>query len=212
MATTQYVLPLLTLLILTVGVTSKNSSSSSSNPYIVKQCQTTRYPSLCVQCLSTFANSTSHHSPQQLARIALTVSLYRARLTRSFLVKVNHNLKALTKPRDYQVLNDCLGQLADGIQQLSRSILELAKLEKGARNDDVYWHVRNVESWLSAAQTDADTCLNEFHGRKMSKLRATIKVRVMNVAETASNALALFQRFVVARFGAGFASRRQRYP
>ncbi|CAI0393741.1 unnamed protein product [Linum tenue] len=174
--------------------------------YIEKQCDATRYPTLCVQCLSTFANSTAHQTPEHLARIALSVSLYRARFTRSFLVKVAQELKSLRPSREHLVVQDCLEQLADGVNQLSRSILELRGLWRG--RGEAYWHVRNIESWISAAQTDAYTCLDEFRGKKMSKLRATIKAKVMNVAETASNALALFQRFVAARYGAGLVFNR----
>jgi hypothetical protein len=43
--------------------------------------------------------------------------------------------------------------------------------------------------------TDASTCVDELPGKDMNKLKAVIKAKVLNVAQTASNALALFQRY-----------------
>lgn len=81
------------------------------------------------------------------------------------------------------------------MEQISQSITELRCLGHEPVGDDFFWHLINVETWVSAALTDVSTCLDELPGRKMSELKATIKEKVLNVAQATSNALALFHRY-----------------
>ncbi|KAJ7962157.1 putative 21 kDa protein [Quillaja saponaria] len=162
--------------------------------YIEAACRTTRYPSLCFRCLSGFANSTIE-SPQQLAQIALSVSLYKALYTRSYVLKVAKELKVM-KADEYQTVNDCLQQINDSVDQLSESIKELRRLDQNPTIDDQFlWHISNVYTWVSAALTDASSCVDEFPGHRMSKMKATIKGKVLNVEQVTSNALSLFHRY-----------------
>ncbi|KAG6665559.1 hypothetical protein I3843_02G146800 [Carya illinoinensis] len=167
---------------------------SRSRAYIEASCRTTRYPALCIKYLSSYANTTSIQSPEQLAHLALSVSIYRALYTRNYVLKVAKELEA-SKVRGYQVVKDCLAEINDSIEQLSQSIKELHHLGLEPVGDDFFWHINNVETWVSAALTDASTCLDEFPVGKMSKLKATIKGKVLNVAQATSNALALFHRY-----------------
>ncbi|XP_031269638.1 pectinesterase inhibitor 9-like [Pistacia vera] len=169
---------------------------SKSRAYVEASCRSTRYPELCIQSLSGFTNTTELQSPQQLAHIALSVSLYKARYTRSYLFKVCKELKAI-KAKDYQTVQDCLEQINSGIVQLTQSIKELRCLSQKVVNDDSLLRINNVETWVSAALTDASTCVEQFPGRNMSKLKATIKGKVLNVEQVTSNALALFHQFAV---------------
>ncbi|KAF8020433.1 hypothetical protein BT93_G0984 [Corymbia citriodora subsp. variegata] len=177
---------------------------SPHQAYIEVSCHATRYPALCIQCLSGYANG-SIESPQQLAQAALAVSLYKARYTRAYMAKVARDLR-LMKARDYQPIQDCVDQIDNGIDQLTQSIQELRRLGQETVGDDFYWHISNVESWVSAAQTDAMTCLDEFPEGRMGKTKAVLKGKVLNVAMTTSNALALFHRFA-AKYGARTATK-----
>lgn len=168
---------------------------SRSRAYIEHACTKTLYPSLCIQYLSFSANITIQ-TPQQLAQVALSVSLYKALQTRTFMLKVVKELEA-RKSKDYQAMKDCLDQICDSVDQLSQSVRELHRLERPdvEGGDNVFWHISNVETFVSSAMTDASTCLDGFPGRNMDKSRAMIKAKVLNVAQTASNALALFHRY-----------------
>ncbi|XP_030468560.2 pectinesterase inhibitor 9-like [Syzygium oleosum] len=167
---------------------------SPSQAYIERSCHGTLYPKLCIQCLSGYAND-SIESPQQVAQAALTVSLYKALYTRAYMVKVAKDLEEM-KAQDYQPVKDCLDQIDNGIDQLTQSIRELRRLGQENVGDNFYWHISNVESWVSAALTDATTCLDELPpGNRMSKTKAVLKGKVLNMAMTTSNALALFHRF-----------------
>lgn len=167
---------------------------SRTRTFIEVSCQTTRYPALCIKCLSRYANS-NIQDQRQLAHVALAESLYRARYTRSYMLKVAKELKEL-KAKEYLAVRDCLQQIDDGVNQLSQSIRELRRLEpKAGMTNDMFWHIDNVETWVSAALTDASSCVNEFPGHRMSKMKAIIKGKVLNVAQLTSNALALFHQY-----------------
>ncbi|KAK8711197.1 hypothetical protein V6N13_146487 [Hibiscus sabdariffa] len=172
----------------------RHSRQPGARNFIDVSCQTTRYPALCIKYLARYANS-SIRNEQQLAQVALTISLYKARHTRSYMLKVAEELESI-KAKEYPAVRDCLEQIEDSVNQLGQSIRELRRCspETGI-TDDIFWHIDNVDTWISAALTDASNCVDEFPGRRMSKLKATIKVKVTNVAQLTSNALALFHRY-----------------
>lgn len=194
-------LPLLLFFLICVSasVAPALARRSRSRTYIEMSCRGTRYPTLCVQCLSGYANG-SLKSPQQLAQAALTVSLYKARYTKAYMVKIAGDLKVM-KAHDYQPVQDCMDQIDNSIDQLTQSIKELRQFGQETVGDNFYWHISNVDSWVSAAQTDAMTCLDEFPGNRMGKTKAVLKGKVLNMAMTTSNALVLFHRFA-AKYGA----------
>ncbi|KAK4285009.1 hypothetical protein QN277_001762 [Acacia crassicarpa] len=168
--------------------------------YIKASCNTTLYPDLCLRYLYKFANS-NIQSPEQLTNVALSVSLSRTLHTRDYLQQVAKQFEALknsNNPRDYFVLQDCLKQIDDSVDELGHSIRELERLNKipsTSINDDVLWHISNVETWVSTALTDASTCVDYFPGHRMSKMKAAIRGKVLNIKQVTSNALALFHRY-----------------
>ncbi|XP_044491729.1 pectinesterase inhibitor 9-like [Mangifera indica] len=178
------------------AVEPSSAVRSKSKTYVEASCRSTRYPDLCVQSLSGFTDMAALQSPQQLAHIALSVSLNKARNTRSYLLNVCKELKAM-KDKDYQTVQDCVEQINSGIDQLSQSIKEIRCLSKKGVADDSFLLINNVETWVSAALTDASSCVEQFPTRNMSKLKATIKGKVLNVEQVTSNALALFHQFAV---------------
>ncbi|XP_054814359.1 21 kDa protein-like [Prosopis cineraria] len=182
--------------------------------YIKASCETTLYPNLCLRCLYKFANS-NIQNPQHLTHVALSVSLSRAQYTRDYLLQVAKQFKALKNRndngRDYFVLQDCLKQINDSVDQLGLSIKELERFNKIPStkiNDGVLWHISNVETWVSTALTDASTCVDYFPGHRMSKMKATIRGKVLNVAQVTSNALGLFHRYATKYRAAAAATKR----
>ncbi|KAK7293274.1 hypothetical protein RJT34_16137 [Clitoria ternatea] len=163
--------------------------------YIESSCEGTRYRDLCISCLARFVNF-SIGGPQNLAHVALSVSLSRALQTRGYLSKVVKELEELKTDRVYLTVQDCVKQIDDSVDKLSQAIKELRRLNKGTTIDDNFlWHISNVETWVSTALTDASYCVQSLPGHRMSKRIATIKVKAQNVAEVTSNALALFHRY-----------------
>ncbi|WRX16961.1 Pectinesterase inhibitor domain - like 10 [Theobroma cacao] len=192
MATTSLVFLLLSLLYMACQATSPAAASSRASNFIKASCSATKYPALCVQSLAAFAPSIQQ-SPRQLAQTALNVSLARAQSTEAFVSKMK-KFKGLEK-REYEAIKDCIEEMSDSVDRLSKSVQELKHMGQ-AKGQDFLWHVSNVETWVSAALTDESTCVDGFASQGLDgKVKASIRARVMNVAQVTSNALSLVNQF-----------------
>lgn len=188
---------LLTIISIATAIEPTQHKKSRYTAFTEEQCRGTQYFQLCVRSLSMFATSpTFTQTPEQLAQLAIRISLVRARLASQYITEVAKDLQT-TKSRNYQAVIDCLQQINDGVDQLRNSVRELGKMSTDSETDNFSWHRSNVNSWLSTAQTDALTCLDGFSGHAIrSRMKATIRAKVLNVAEVTSNALDFFSRYV----------------
>ncbi|KAL2337530.1 hypothetical protein Fmac_011976 [Flemingia macrophylla] len=138
--------------------------NSQTMTYIESSCNGTHYPNLCIRCLAKYVKSTIN-GPQHLAQYALSASLSRALHTRGYLLKVAKELKSnKNSKREYLVVQDCVNQITDSVDQLSQAMKELHKLNKRGStiNDNMLWPISNVETWVSTALTDASSCAYSF--------------------------------------------------
>ncbi|KDP25616.1 hypothetical protein JCGZ_20772 [Jatropha curcas] len=167
-------------------------SGSSPTDFIKSSCKATRYPDLCVECLSGYASAIQQNE-KHLAEVALSVSLARAKSATDYVTTLT-KVRGI-KAREYQAVKDCIENMGDSVDRLSQSIKELGHMG-GAVGQDFVWHMSNVQTWVSAALTDENTCLDGFAGRRMDgSVKAAIKHRITNVVKVTSNALALVNRF-----------------
>ncbi|XP_055817471.1 21 kDa protein-like [Solanum dulcamara] len=178
-----------------VGAVEGANTQPRANKFVESQCRRTRYPKLCTTSLSNYITTTSE--PQELAHAALKVSLVKAIYTRAYVKNVCKQLEK-TKAKDYQAVKDCLGQISDGVSLLFNSVEELHHLNLDKESEFV-WHRSNVQTWLSTVLTDAFTCMDGMSNYKFGgyKVKATIKAKVLNVAQVTSNALALFNGYAL---------------
>ncbi|KAL4361598.1 hypothetical protein GQ457_04G032420 [Hibiscus cannabinus] len=138
----------------------RHTSKPGVKTFIKVSCQTTCYLALYIKYLARYANSNTQNK-QQLTQSALTISLYKARYTRLYMSKVAKELDSI-KDKDYPVVRDCLQQIDDIVSHLSQSIRELRRCNpKAVITDDVFWHIDNVDTWISAALTDASSCAEQ---------------------------------------------------
>ncbi|KAK4372017.1 hypothetical protein RND71_007401 [Anisodus tanguticus] len=185
-------LPLILLLIISIFVVEAGAIVPT---FIKLQCKHTRYPDLCVSSLAAHVNPTSQ-DPQEIAQIALKVSIVKAVYTKNYLKIVSKELKQ-NKAKEYQAVKDCLDQMSDSVSQLTNSFKEFQHM-KGAKysEGDFSWCQNNVQTWLSTVLTDTYICMDGFYGYPMGgKAMAMIKARVLNVAQVTSNTLALFNGY-----------------
>lgn len=132
-------------------------------------------------------------SPKQLAHTALTVSLAKAQSAKAFVSKLG-KIKGM-KARELEAVQDCLEEMNDSIDRLSRSVQELEEAGK-SKGQDFLWHMSNVDTWVSAALTDDNTCVDGFAGRALDgRVKASIRGWLVTVAQVTSNALALVNQF-----------------
>ncbi|PHT59128.1 hypothetical protein CQW23_01491 [Capsicum baccatum] len=181
-----------------VGAVKGTSSVTQprANKLVEAQCRSTRYPKLCVSSLSNYITTTSE--PQELAHVALKVSLAKAIYTRAYVKNVCKQLEKTKSSKDYQAVKECLNQISDGVSLLFNSVKELHHLSLDKESEFV-WHRSNVQTWLSTVLTNAFTCMDGISSYKLGgyKVKATIKAKVLNVAQVTSNALALFNGYAV---------------
>ncbi|KAF3791055.1 hypothetical protein EJ110_NYTH15252 [Nymphaea thermarum] len=167
-----------------MGNWSATSPSSS--------CLATRFPEVCYSSLSSYAPIVQR-SPRQLAQAALAVSLNRARSTHGFVswLSTRKTGPRLT-PREAGALKDCVTTISDSVYRISQSVGELKLLGRS----EFLWHISNVQTWVSAALTDENTCMDGFNSIevKTSRVRAMVRRHVVGVAQVTSNALALVNK------------------
>ncbi|KAH6822157.1 hypothetical protein C2S53_016762 [Perilla frutescens var. hirtella] len=170
------------------------SRTAASTDLINSECRATRYPALCIQCLSNY--STTIQSQRELAQAALSVSLSRAQSAASFISKLSR-MRGM-KRGEYAAVKDCVENVGSSVDQLNRSMKELG----GLHDRDFTWHVSNVQTWVSAALTNENTCLYGFSDPSMDgNVKVAIRRRILNCAQVTSNALALVNRFAARHKG-----------
>ena len=107
------------------------------------------------------------------------------------------------KPREVAAMRDCVEELSDSVDELRNSLVEMSRLEGSSnKNRDVGMLISDIQTWVSAALTDDDTCMEGFEGKAMhGKMRNVVRGRILNVAHLTSNALALINSYVSSLHG-----------
>ncbi|KAE7998406.1 hypothetical protein FH972_002953 [Carpinus fangiana] len=177
----------LTFLLLLFLFSSPNSAAARKSDDIVRSsCVHASYPNLCLRTLSSYAGSSSCKTPRDLARAAVKVSLSRTRRVSTYLAHVS----ASNSERQREALSDCAEQISDSVDSLSRTLGELKHLQEG---EGFRWHMSNAQTWVSAAMTNEDTCLDGFQDIDV-KVKSDVKRKVTNLARVTSNALYMINR------------------
>ncbi|KAL0435894.1 UNVERIFIED_CONTAM: Pectinesterase inhibitor 6 [Sesamum radiatum] len=108
-------------------------------------------------------------------------------------LKRNRNGSGRIRGRNRIAVSDCVECFQDTLDNLHRSLYVLRKLS--AR--DFGSQVEDVATWVSAALTDEDTCLDGFDEETGKRVKPLIN-RVSNVTYMTSNALALINKLATA--------------
>ncbi|MBA0735892.1 hypothetical protein Gogos_019693 [Gossypium gossypioides] len=157
--------------------------------YIKSSCSTTTYPKLCYRCLSVYASSINT-SPKLLVHTALNVTLRASKATSRLMVKISrfHGLE----PRVAAAMADCIEVIGDSVDELQQSLGELGHIS----SSNISLTMSDVQTWVSAALTDEDTCMDGFAGNNMNGYAKTMaRKRIIKVAHLTSNALALINNY-----------------
>ncbi|KAJ8504749.1 hypothetical protein OPV22_005635 [Ensete ventricosum] len=158
---------------------------SKSTEFIRASCAATEYPALCFSSLSSYASSI-RTSPMQLADVALSVSLAGARSASAALSRSVAG-RAMA-PRVAAAVKDCLETMGDSVDELRES---LAAMRHVAGRNAAY-QINSIQTWVSAALTDEDTCVDGFASGAMDgEVKNMVRSHVVYVAQLSSNALAL---------------------
>lgn len=90
---------------------------------------------------------------------------------------------------DMSAMHDCVEEIGDSINELRRSMGEMRQLSGG----DVGLKMNDIQTWVSAALTNVDTCMDGFDGRQ-GNVRDVVRGKIVNVAQLTSNALVLVNK------------------
>ncbi|GMH09504.1 hypothetical protein Nepgr_011345 [Nepenthes gracilis] len=181
-------------------LTAGSYAIPKATDFIRASCRATLYPSLCLHSLSAYATEI-RQSERRIALVALAVSLARARSAAMF-VSGFSRAKGI-KHREFEAVKDCVENMGDSVGELSESVRELGHTG-GAGGQNFMWHMSNVQTWVSAALTDQQTCVDGFGETAMDgSVKDAVSVRVISVARVTSNALALVNLFASGRHRVG---------
>ncbi|KAK6926380.1 Pectinesterase inhibitor domain [Dillenia turbinata] len=166
--------------------------SDPNTDFIKASCKETLYPAICFKTLSAYAVSVNSSSTA-LANVALNMSLKGARSTSKTVLNLSrtHSLD----PREASAISDCVETIGDSVDELQQSLVEMKDLE----GPDFQMKMSNILTWVSAALTNENTCMEGFDVRAMDvKIKSKIRKCVVYVAQLTSNALALINRLSTA--------------
>ncbi|KAL4018971.1 hypothetical protein IC575_022603 [Cucumis melo] len=195
-------LPLLLLLLLIISdqtqIFSVAASTLPKSParirtnteYVRTSCSTTSYPRLCYNSLSVYAGKIKTN-PKTLALAALHVNLAAARSSAASMRRLAKT-RGLRR-RDASAISDCVEEVGDSVFELQRAIRELGR----PRGYDFMGLISDIETWVSSALTDEETCMEGFGGRRVNGVSVKAKVRrhIVRVAHLTSNSLALINSY-----------------
>ncbi|KAL8488138.1 hypothetical protein ACS0TY_024429 [Phlomoides rotata] len=155
------------------------SATALKHDLVRQSCVHASYPDICLRTLSSYGGAAS--TPRDLAQAAVRISLSHVRRASEFLLQLKGS------GREQAPLSDCVEQMGDSVEELSKTLAALQHLRRGP---DFRWQMSNAETWASAALTNEDTCLNGFK-EVTGKVRSDVRRRMTNVARVTSNALYL---------------------
>lgn len=103
------------------------------------------------------------------------------------------------KPREKAAMVDCLEELSDAIYELEISLEEMH--HSGSHHgpgSNFYLVMSDIQTWVSAALTDDDTCMDGFSGNNMNgDVKIAARRLVLKVAQLTSVGLALVNNYAV---------------
>ncbi|XXG75935.1 hypothetical protein AAC387_Pa08g0399 [Persea americana] len=178
---------LFSLLVFTTNAkpSSGDDLLKNSTEFIRTSCQVTKYPRLCFNSLAAYA-STIQTSPMELAHVALSVSLLNLQSTSATLSRILASQGL--KPREVGAIKDCIENICDSVDELNKSLKEMDYL----KGPDFEFHMSNLQTWVSAAMTGEDTCMDGVSGYNMNgNVKNAVRSCVVKDTKLTSNALAL---------------------
>ncbi|KAL1371726.1 hypothetical protein HN51_001958 [Arachis hypogaea] len=176
-----------------------SSFSATAQDLLRSSCSHARYPALCIKTLSPYATGSA--TPMDLAQAAVRVSLARSRSLSTYVTTLQSQMQQQAPPStDRAALKDCVLQIADSVDELTRTLSELKNMRVGTAS--FQWHLSNARTWTSTSLTNCYSCVSGFGGSD-GKVGLDVKQRVNSVGMLTSNALYLITRIGGADNGVG---------
>jgi len=156
--------------------------------FINTSCKVTLYPQVCVSSLFSYAGSLKA-TQSDIVKAAVQASLVNARNISVWATGMKTRGATMSK-REKAALVDCIENFGVTTDQIRESLSELENL----RRNTFEFQMSNVKTWMSAALTNENSCLDGFQVVK-GRVEAMVTARVHYMCKLISNALALINRF-----------------
>ncbi|KAH7863196.1 hypothetical protein Vadar_014622 [Vaccinium darrowii] len=109
-----------------------------------------KHSSVCLASLWGYSIQL-HQSIDQVAKIALVVSLARAKSTEEFV-----------KATEEEVVKDCLGHINDSVEQLSQAVWEIEHIGRNKGDEGWICRASNLQTIVGASIIDGNNYLDGF--------------------------------------------------
>eukprot|EP00253_Pinus_taeda_P024094 PITA_24094 len=159
-------------------------------------CSKTFHPQLCVSTLGTYPGVDQLVEPKDFVQATIEATI--AQVLQSYSLKVAAHVWGDGDGDGGVAQQDCVELLRDTLYHLNATLLHMSDLS-GKRPSLLF--IADVKTWLSAALTNQDTCLEGFHFQNLigggnatlQSSSAEILKEIRKFAQLISNSLSLFQ-------------------
>lgn len=151
-------------------------------------CSKTRFPSLCVDSLLNFPGALTA-SDKDLVHITVNMTLQR--FDKAF-YDVSDLSNVVMDPSVRSAYDDCLELLGDSVDLLSRSLSLTTVPPTDSGSSSLFSSTQNVLTWLSAALTNQDTCVEGFNEVNGGNMKNLMSAKLKDLSELVSNCLAIY--------------------
>lgn len=167
--------------------------SASDTGFIRTSCATTLYPDLCYTSLAGYSNAVQQ-DPGRLARVAIGVTLSKAQRMANYVSNLSRQADYGSVPRAAAAIHDCFNVFGDAVDEIRGSLKQMRRLR--GSGESLRFQLSNVQTWMSAALTNEDTCTDGFQDVPEGPMKTDVCDRAGKVKEVTSNALALVNSYV----------------
>lgn len=168
---------------------------AADDDFIRTSCNTTLYPNVCFTSLSRYANAVQQN-PGQLARVAIAVSLSKVHRAATYVSNLTRDADYTADSRAVSALRDCFSNLGDAVDEIRGSLKQMRQIGAAGNGAGSFlFQMSNVQTWMSAALTDEETCTDGFQDVADCSVKTDVCDRVTAVKKFTSNALALVNSY-----------------
>ncbi|XP_022776442.1 21 kDa protein-like [Durio zibethinus] len=177
----------------TLSSADYDSRATNATDFIRISCSATMYPDLCYTSLSGYANAVQQ-DPARLARVAIVISLSKARHLAAYVSNLSREADYGADQRATAALHDCFSNMDDAVDEIRGSLKQMRQLVAPG-SESFRFQMGNVQTWMSAALTDEDTCTDGFEDVAEGPMKTEVCERALKVKKFTSNALALVNSY-----------------
>ncbi|KAL5544440.1 hypothetical protein UlMin_008224 [Ulmus minor] len=165
---------------------STRSETLNSAESIIKTiCNVTRNPNSCFSSITAINSSPVESDPEAILKLSLRVAIAE-------LSKLSSSLKSINAGDSEAAIRDCRDQVDEALSRLGDSVSAM-EVGRGER-ELTEAKIRDLQTWISAAMTDEETCLDGLE-ETGSTILDEVKIKMKKSKDFTGNALAIVANF-----------------